>query len=41
MQEPLAEYCNMWTLADATEQFGYELLFLNLHKHQVEIETKC
>jgi transcription elongation factor SPT6 len=31
VQEPLAEYANMFTSADATELFGYELLYLNLH----------
>jgi transcription elongation factor SPT6 len=30
-QEPLAEYCGIWTSANATEQFGFEALFLNLH----------
>ncbi len=34
-QEPLAEYCNMWTVADSTGNFGYETLFLDLHPQMV------
>lgn len=34
-QEPLAEYCNLWTAADATETFGFEALFLDLHPLKV------
>lgn len=34
-QEPLAEYCNMWTCADASDMFGYEALFMNIHPLQV------
>eukprot|EP01038_Epipyxis_sp_PR26KG_P004105 gene4105-5855_t len=30
-QEPLAEFCNIWTCANATELFGFEALFLDLH----------
>lgn len=35
VQEPLAEFCNMFWSADATDVFGYELLFLDLHEHKV------
>lgn len=35
VQEPLAEYCNLWTLADANELFGFESYFLNLHPLKV------
>ena len=31
VQEPLAEYCNLWTSASASGVFGYEVLFLKLH----------
>ena len=31
VQEPLAEYCALWTSANAIEVFGYEALFLNVH----------
>ena len=31
VQEPLAEYCAMWSSADAVGTFGHELLFLNIH----------
>eukprot|EP01034_Spumella_vulgaris_P023707 gene23707-29953_t len=30
-QEPLSEYCGIWTSANAIEQFGFEALFLNTH----------
>ena len=30
-QEPLAEYCNLWTSSSAAGVFGYEALFLKLH----------
>jgi hypothetical protein len=35
VQEPLAEVCNLWTLADANEIFGFESFFLNLHPLKV------
>ena len=31
VQEPLAEYCNLWTSANGTGEFGVEALFLKLH----------
>ena len=31
VQEPLAEYCNLWTSANSTGEFGVEALFLKLH----------
>ena len=31
VQEPLAEFCNLWTSANAAGVFGYEALFLKLH----------
>ena len=31
VQEPLAEYCSLWTSANAVEVFGYEALFLDVH----------
>jgi transcriptional accessory protein Tex/SPT6 len=31
VQEPLAEYCSLWTSANAIEVFGYEALFLDVH----------
>lgn len=31
VQEPLAEYCLMWTSADGRGNFGYETLCLDLH----------
>lgn len=34
VQEPLAEYCNMWWSADGTANFGQEILFLDLHPQQ-------
>lgn len=30
-QEPLAEYCCAWKIANSQEVFGYELLFLKVH----------
>ena len=32
-QEPLAEYCNLWTSANSVGQFGFEALFLKIHPH--------
>jgi hypothetical protein len=40
-QEPLAEYCNLWTAANATELFGFEALFLQLHPLQVFPNASC
>ena len=34
-QEPLVEYCNLWTSCDAVEVFGYEALYLDLHPLKV------
>jgi transcription elongation factor SPT6 len=36
-QEPLAEYCALWTSVDAVDGFGFESLFLDLHplKHLI------
>jgi len=31
VQEPLAEYCNLWSCANAAGVFGFEALFLKLH----------
>jgi transcription elongation factor SPT6 len=31
VQEPLAEYCNLWTSANSVGVFGIEALFLKLH----------
>ena len=31
VQEPLAEYCSLWTSANAVGVFGYEALFLDVH----------
>ena len=33
-QEPLAEYCNLWTVSSAKGEFGTEALFLKLHPLQ-------
>jgi transcription elongation factor SPT6 len=35
IQEPLAEYCNMWSTCDGCQNFGFETLFLDLHPQQV------
>jgi transcriptional accessory protein Tex/SPT6 len=35
VQEPLAEYCNMWTSTNTTEVFGFESLYLDLHPLKV------
>ncbi len=34
-QEPLAEFCSLWSCADSTETFGYEACFLDLHPLKV------
>jgi transcriptional accessory protein Tex/SPT6 len=34
-QEPLMEYCALWTCADSVEVFGYEALYLDLHPLKV------
>lgn len=39
-QEPLMEYCSLWTSADAVEMFGYESLYLDLHPLKVCV-NKC
>ena len=31
VQEPLAEYASLWTSCNATDVFGYEALFLDVH----------
>ena len=38
VREPLAEYCNIWTSANASEVFGYEALYIDVHpyKHLLE-----
>ena len=38
VREPLAEYCNIWTSSSASEVFGYEALYLDVHpqKHLLE-----
>ena len=35
VQDPLIEYCALWTSADAVEIFGYENLYLDLHPLKV------
>jgi transcription elongation factor SPT6 len=37
-REPLAEYCNIWTSSNASEVFGYEALYLDVHpqKHLLD-----
>ena len=35
VQEPLAEYCALWTSVDAVECFGYEALILDTHPLKV------
>ena len=37
VQEPLAEYCAMWGSADPMGNFGYELLFLDIHPMKLEV----
>ena len=34
-QEPLAEFCSLWSCADSTETFGFEAFFLDLHPLKV------
>jgi transcription elongation factor SPT6 len=34
LQDPVAEYANMWRSADAIGRFGFEVLFLDLHPLQ-------
>ena len=36
-QEPLAEFCSLWSCADSTETFGYEAFFLDLHPLKVNL----
>ena len=33
-QEPLAEYCNLWSSANSKGDFGGEVLFLKLHQNK-------
>jgi len=40
VQDPLPEYCNMWTICDGVGNFGFESLFLDLHPQQVCC-TRC
>lgn len=35
VQDPLTEYANMWSSADSLGNFGYEVLFLDLHPYKV------
>ena len=37
VQEPLAEYCNMWLASDSTHVFGMETLSLDLHPLKVSV----
>ena len=39
VQEPLAEYANMWLSADPVGTFGYETLYLTLHPLKVCIDV--
>lgn len=38
IQEPLAEYCGMFTAANEQEVFGHELLFVNVHPLKVSYD---
>ena len=35
VQNPWAEYCNLWLSADAVGTFGHEVLFLDVHPLKV------
>ena len=35
-QEPLTEYCALWTSVNSVDEFGYEALYLDLHPLKVQ-----
>lgn len=41
VQEPLAEYCMMWTNADSLGTFGFEAMYLDLHPMKVSGRYNC